>query len=165
MEEFEKTLLIGVIFDLSSINDINLIKDYLLNKVLNNSVNTKIYIYNLEWNQIPKTQGESTYYIATYKENLNFKIDKAFKDTVTLIGQYEEDCEKYIYLFTSRFGLNNNFQYKKGFLSNHIQGFKTKIKVFALKDMEELKEMAEEFDSSFVRINDIKNIKESLNNE
>lgn len=157
MEDFERTLLIGVVFDLSTLNadgthNLDIVKNILLKSILDVKVNSKIYIYHPDWKTIPRDQGESTYYVVSYKEPVNFHIDFAFKGAVSVVGEYVEDCDKYIFLITDRFQSLKNYHYRKGFLSNNIRDYDTKICVFGIGDNYDdltLKTITEEYDAHF----------------
>jgi hypothetical protein len=157
MEYFERTLLIGVVFDLSDSNsdgtrNLDVVKDILLKDILDVKVNSKIYIYHPDWQTIPRDQGESTYYVVSYKEPLNFYIDSAFKTAVSVVGEYVEDCDKYVFLITDRFQALKNYHYRKGFLSNNIRNYNTKICVFGVGNNYDdltLKSISEEYESYF----------------
>lgn len=171
MKDFDRSILIGVIFDLSvehngsGIRNVDLIKEVLIKKVLDQSILSKIYVSHPNWNQIPRDQGESTYYLVSYQAPDKFSIDSLFKNTVSLIGETAEDCDKYIFLFTDRFQAITNHQYKKGFLSNNIRGYSTKICVFGIGehyDKISLKSMAEEYQTYFEDLKDISSLSNSI---
>lgn len=171
MDNFDRSILIGVVFDLSiahgsdGVRNIDNIKHGLLNNVLNTNALTKIYVAHHDWLKIPKDQGESTYYIISYNESPLFTIDYAFKQAVTTVGECREDCDKYVFLFTDRFTSAKNFQYRKAFLVNDVRGYDIKFFVFGLGsnyDDKMLKSMSEEYNADFVHLNDATQLKESL---
>ena len=107
-----------------------------------------------DW-QLPRDQGVSTYYIASYQEPPRFSIDASFKNAVTLVGETAEECDKYVFLITDRFQAPFNYQYRKGFLANNIRGYSTKIYVFGVGDNYDkltLKFLAEDCEAVFVHL-------------
>jgi hypothetical protein len=169
MNDFKLINLTGVILDLTnSINEkgvtnINFLKDIFIKRVLESD--DIFYIADQEQKQTPKDQGECTYFIATYKENLKFFVDTAFKNAVYAIGEYAEDCNKSIFLITDRFKSSRNFQYRKGFLMNSIHNFNTKIYVFGIGndyDKDNLKFLVEDFDFSFDHLEDLSLLPEKM---
>lgn len=163
MKDFDRPILIGAIFDLSAahtgdgVRNIDVVKDILLKKLLDEQVMSKIYISHPDWRTIPRDQGESTYYVASYREPPKFSIDTMFKNAVTLIGECAEGCDKYIFLITDRFQAPVNFQYRKGFLANKIRDYDTKICVFGVGDNYDrltLQSIAEEYDAYFAHLPD-----------
>lgn len=164
MLDFERPLLVGVIFDLSIAHgpdgrrNIDVIKDALIQRVLDNKVMSKIYVAAPSWMAIPRDQGESTYYIISYKEPEKFSIDMLFKQAVTVVGECLEDTDKHIFLFTDRFHSPHNYQYRKGFLTNEIRDYGIKISVFGIGDSSDnptLKSMTEEYNGNFVDLKDV----------
>lgn len=160
MKDFERTFLIGVIFDLSTLHNdgtrnLDIVKNILIKNVLDVKPTSKIYVSHPKWKIIPKDQGESTYYIVSYQEPADFFIDSSFKNTVTLIGENSEDCDKCIFLITDRFISPRNYQYRKGFLANNIRGYSTKIRVFGIGDNYDklsLKTLVEEYEAYFTHL-------------
>lgn len=173
MDNFDRSMLIGVVFDLSiahgsdGIRNIDNIKHILLNNILNSNAFTKIYVSHHDWLKIPKDQGESTYYIISYTEPPTFTIDYAFKQAVTTTGECREDCEKYVFLFTDRFTSVKNFQYRKAFIINDVRDYGIKMCVFGIGpnyDDKMLKSISEEYYAYFQHLNDAKELTEALVN-
>lgn len=171
MKDFGRTILIGVVFDLSATyngdgsRSIDIVKDVLLNKVLNEESLSKIYISHPDWHATPRDQGESTYYVVSYREPPKFSIDLMFKNAITVIGECAEDGDKYVFLFTDRFQAPVNFHYRKGFLSNNIRGYETKICVFGIGtnyDRLTLQAIAEEYGAYFAHLSDAAQLSEKL---
>jgi len=162
MKDFERTLLIGVVFDLSTLHNngtrnLDIVKDIILKNILDVKPSSKIYVFHPKWPTIPRDQGESTYYVISYQEPPGFYIDSALKSAVTLIGECAEDCDKYIFLITDRFQSPRNYQYRKGFLVNNIRGYSTKMCVFGVGDGYDnmnLKSLAEEYEAHFSHSSD-----------
>lgn len=162
MKDFERTMLIGVVFDLSKLNgdntrNLDIVKNILLKNVLDVNPSSKIYVSHPKWQTIPRDQGESTYYIVSYQEPTGFYVDTALKAAVSLIGDSAEDCDKYIFLITDRFQAPHNYQYRKGFLANNIRGYSTKMCVFGIGDSYDnmtFKALAEEYEASFSHMSD-----------
>jgi hypothetical protein len=160
MKDFDRPILIGVIFDLSTTyngdgsRNIDIVKEVLL-KVLDKQVMAKIYVSHPDWHTLPRDQGESTYYVASYQEPSKFSIDVMFKNAVTLVGEDSEDSDKYVFLITDRFQAPVNFHYRKGFLANNIRGYSTKICVFGIGDNYDsltLKSIAGEYDAYYAHL-------------
>lgn len=171
MHDFEKTILIGVIFDISSTNftynqkNIDYIKEVLVKTILDQKVNSKIYVSHPDWNTVPKNQGDSTFFVISYKEPKVFSIEKMFKDTVSIIGECKEECDKHILIITDRFKSKFNFQYKKGFLANNIRDYNTKIHVFGFGDdydKEPLATMVESYGFKFYHLNELNEFNEKV---
>lgn len=159
MKDFDKSILIGVVFDLSVLHkdgstNLDIVKNILLKNILDKNVLSKIYVSQLDFG-IPRDQGESTYYLITYKKSDKFSIDLSFKNAIEIVGEYAEDCDKYVFLITDCFQSSINYQYKKGFLFNNIRGYKTKICVFGIGDFYDkitIKSIAEENDGIFMHL-------------
>ena len=137
MKEFEKNILIGVVFDLSSVQEdgsktINAFKDILLKKVLEIYPTSKIYVSHPQW-KLPRDQGESTYCLISYQESANFSVDFYFKNAINLVGECKDDYLKYVFLFTDRFQTPYSFQYQKGLLMNDLK-YNNEIFVFGIGD-------------------------------
>lgn len=171
MNNFDRSTLIGVVFDLSiahgsdGVRKIDKIKQILLNNVLNTNLFTKIYVAHHEWLKIPKDQGESTYYLISYNEPISFSIEYAFKQAVTMVGECREDCDKYVFLFTDRFSAAKSFQYRKAFLVNDVRGYAIKFCVFGTGtnyDDKMLKSMSEEYNAFFKDLNEPNELTEVL---
>lgn len=171
MEDFDKPIIIGVVFDLEVIHNdgsrnINIIRDLLIKEVMDKYNSSIIYVYHPEWSKIPRDQGASTYCLVSYKQPASFSVDLALRDTVELIGSYpENNCKKHIFLFTDRFVSPKNFQYKKAFLSNQIRGYNTKIDIFGIGDQYDkisLKGMVESFGYNFNHADEAKMINLNL---
>jgi hypothetical protein len=163
MKDFDKPILIGIVFDVSEsrnndgVLNINVVKDILIKSVLESDSNINVYVSHPDWKQLSRDLGESTYYIASYKEPLKFFVDVAFKNAVTMVGEFPEECEKHIFLITDRFQAARNYHYKKGFLMNSIHNFETQIHTFGMGDFydrENLKSLVEEYDSKFDHLED-----------
>jgi len=160
MKDFDRFILVGAVFDLSTsyeggTRNIDIVKDLLLKKVLEEKALSRVFVSHPSWQTVPKDQGESTYYIASYTEPPKFAIDVMFKNAITVIGECVEDCDKYVFLITDRFQAPHNFQYRKGFLSNNIRGYDTKICVFGIGDNYDrltLKSIADEYGVYFVHL-------------
>lgn len=160
MKDFDQTILIGVIFDLSTLHkdgsrNIDIVKDILVSKILNNYDLAKIFVSHPNWNTVPRDQGESTYYVISYQEPSKFSIDVTFKNAVTVVGESVEDSKKYIFLITDRFQAPINYQYRKGFLSNNIRGYDSKICVFGIGngyDQLTLNSIADEYKAYFTHL-------------
>jgi hypothetical protein len=139
MKDFDRSILVGVVFDLSlahaenGLRNIDIVKESLL-KILQDKPMARIFVSHPDWQAVPRSQGESTYYVVSYQEPQKFAIDPIFKNAVTVIGECAEDCDRYVFLITDRFQAPVNFQYRKGFLSNNIRGYETKICVFGIGD-------------------------------
>lgn len=170
MKDFERILLIGVVFDLSTLNNngtrnLDLVKDILLKNVLDVKTSSKIYVSHPKWQTIPRDQGESTYYVISYQEPLNFYVDSTLKNAVTIVGEYVEDCDKYMFLITDRFQAPRNHQYRKGFLANNIRGYSTKMCIFGIGDHYDnmnLKSLAEEYEAYFSHSADVSSLSDEL---
>lgn len=155
---FDRSVLVGMVFDLSlnhaidGQRNIDIVKNVLIKKILDTSLLTKIYVSHDDWLRVPKDQGESTFFVISYQESKSFSVDKAFKRAINVVGECQEDCDKYVFLITDRFQANINFQYKKAFLSNDVRGFETKINVFGLGEVYDklsLANLVEEFSGKF----------------
>lgn len=153
MQNFDKNFLFGIIFDLPQSSALTVLKDSLIKHLVLDT--SRMYISCPEW-QIPRDQGESVFYVASYKELKSFNIETAFKSTVTIIGEQNEDCEKYVLLITDRFQAPRNHQYRKGFLANTIRGYKSKIIVFGMPNCDRLtlKSLSEDNDAQYVDLDD-----------
>ena len=171
MKDFDQPKLIGVVFDISSnsqnngVRNIDLIKDVLLNKILDGKSFSKLYISHPEYVNIPRDQGESTYCLISYKEPPKFSIDEAFKRAVMTVGQCAEDCEKHIFLITDRFETFCNYQYRKSFLMNEVRGFSTKIHVFGLGliyDKLNLESVVNEYQGNFIHLESTSNFEKEI---
>lgn len=170
MEDFERTLLIGVAFDLSTLHsdgtrNLDIVKDILLKRILDVKPASKIYVSHPDFKTIPRDQGESTYCVISYQEPSNFHIDSTLKSAVTVVGEYVEDCEKLLFLFTDRFQAPHNYQYRKGFLANNIRGYSTKMYIFGIGnsyDNMNLKSLAEEYEVYFSHLADANLLAEEL---
>lgn len=158
---FDRSVLVGVVFDLSLSHasdgqrNIDVIKDALIKKIIDSNLLTKIYVSHDEWVKVPRDQGESTFFVISYQEPKSFSLDIAFKRAINVVGECKEDCDKYVFLITDRFQPNLNFQYKKGFLNNNIRGFDTKICIFSLGATPDfaLSSLVDEYDGSFHHLN------------
>lgn len=171
MKDFDIPVVIGVIFDINSnhiqngIRLVDALKQSLLNCILQKNDLAKIYVANHDWKNIPRDQGESTYYLISYNESNLFSIDGYFKQAVNLVGEYQEDCKKYVFLFTDRFQSPKNFHYRKGFLNNDVRGFDNKIYVFGIGsdyDSASLKNLTEDYDANFIHVDEIHNLDNEL---
>lgn len=151
MEDFDRNFLLGIIFDLSNFNTLNTVKDSLIKYLVDAGMASRMYVWHPDWQMIPRDQGESVYYVASYKQPTNFNIGRAFKEIVTLIGERNEDCGKYILLITDNFQAPQNQQYRKAFLANTIRDYKSKILVFGLPncDRKTLEFTVKEYDSQY----------------
>ena len=170
MKDFERTLLIGVVFDLSKLSgdnmrNLDIVKNILLKNVLDAKHSSKIYVSHPKWQTLPRDQGESTYYVISYQEPAGFYLDTALKTAVTLIGDCAEDCDKYIFLITDRFQAPHNYQYRKGFLANNIRGYSTKMCVFGIGDSYDnmtFKSLAEEYEAHFSHMSEANSLSDRL---
>lgn len=163
MKDFDRPLVIGAVFDMtvahgaSGVRNIDVLKEALVQKTMDDDVLTKIYVAHPDWIKIPKDQGESTYYLATYQEPPSFAIDKVFKQAVQLVGDHPEDSDKYIFLMTDRFYAPHNYQYRRAFLFNNIRGYNLKICVYGFGDVYDkltLQSLADEYGASFCHLPD-----------
>ena len=163
MRDFDRLLLIGVIFDISSnsqtngTRNIDIIKDVLLKNILNDDF-SKIYVSHPNFTMVPRDQGESTYYLISYKEPNKFSIDEMFKKSVMTVGECKEDCEKHVFLITDRFQTVVNYQYRKSFLMNEIRGWPIKIHVYGIGDIYDklnMKAIAEEYNADYVHLDNV----------
>ena len=168
MKDFKRSIIIGVVFDLSPIHNgsgvrnIDIVKNVLLKTVLDDN---RIYVSHPDWHTIPKDQGESTYHVIVYQEPLKFSIDLTMRNAVTMIGECVEDCDKYVFLITDRFQAPINYQYRKGFLVNDIHGYKTKMCIFGIGDDYDnlsLKSIAEEYNAYFAHLPNAESLSEKL---
>lgn len=161
MKDFDRSILVGVVFDLSpahtgeGVRNIDIVKDLLLKNILDAKAMSRIYVSHPDWRNVPKDQGDSTYYVVSYLEPPKFAIDPIFKNAVTVIGECVENTDKYVFLITDRFQAPNNFHYRKAILSNSIRGYDTKICVFGIGDNYDrltLKSMADEYGLYFAHL-------------
>jgi len=155
VEDFDRLFLFGIIFDVSQTAFLNSLKESLVRYLVKSGMSTRMYVSHPDW-QIPRDQGESVYYVTTYKPPVNFNVGFAFKDTVSIIGSRNEDCEKNILLITNNFQAPRNQQYRKGFLANTIRGYDSKIIVLGGPDADQrtLKFLAQEHDARYFDLND-----------
>lgn len=171
MKDFDRSVLFGIVFDLSlnyaenGQRNIDLIKEALIKRIIDINVLSKIYVSHPDWLKTPRDQGESTFFVISYQEPKSFSIDSAFKLAVTVVGECQEDCDKYVFLITDRFQTNINFQYRKGFLTNDIRGFETKIVVLDLSSSSDkvLSSLVEEYDGFYQHLKNISDIEAFLN--
>ena len=170
--DFGRNILIGTVFDISMSHDktgriIDSAKNLLIKCVLDKNVLTRIYTSHPNWDKIPKDQGESTYYLITYQEVLNFSVDVLLKKAINLIDQSVEEVDKHIVLFTDRFVAPLNSKYKKAFLFNEIRGYNMKIHVIGIGnnyDKISLKSLCEEYKISFYHVNEVGVASEIMSN-
>ena len=155
MEDFERLFLFGVIFDLSQSAFLNSLKESLVRYLVSTGMASRMYVSHPDW-QIPRDQGESVYYVTSYKPPINFNVGSAFKTAILVVGERNEECDKYILLITNNFIAPKNQQYRKGFLANTIRGYKSKIIVLGGPDCdrETLKLLAKENDSYYFNLDD-----------
>lgn len=155
MEDFDRLFLFGIIFDVPPSAFLNSIKESLVQYLVETGMSSRMYVSHPDW-QIPRDQGESVYYVTSYKSPASFNAGMAFKDTVSIIGLRNEDCEKYILLITNNFQAPKNQQYRKGFLSNTIRGYDSKIFVFGGPDCDRvtLKSITLEHDAQYFDLDD-----------
>lgn len=155
MEDFEKSFLFGVIYDITQSIFLNSLKESLVKYLVDAGMSSRMYVFHPDW-QIPRDQGESVYYVTSYKQPANFNPGIAFKDTISIIGERNENCEKYVLLFTNNFQAPRNQQYRKGFLSNTIRGYNSNIIVFGGPDCDRhtLKFLAQEYDAKYFDLDD-----------
>jgi hypothetical protein len=156
MEDFDRSFLFGIVFDVANPLHLNAIKEDLVKYLVDSGMSTRMYVSHPDWNKIPRDQGESVYYVVSYKEPTNFSIETAFKTAVALVGEQNEDCEKYVLLITDRFQAPINYRYRKGFLSNTIHGYTSKIIAFGLSNCDSLilQSIVKENDAQFVNLED-----------
>lgn len=124
-----------------------------------------MYVSHPNSRSIPRDQGESTFHVISYNEPPKFRIDDAFKDAVSIIGNHKEDCGKYVLLITNRFQAPHNHQYRKGFLINEIRDHGCKMCVFGVGqsyDKISLKSIAEEYGAKFVHLDDVSSLGSNL---
>jgi hypothetical protein len=171
MKDFDIPVIIGVIFDVKTnhiqngVRVMDTLKQSLLKCVLERNDLAKIYVAHHDWKNIPRDQGESTYYVISYNESNLFSIDGYFKHAINLVGEHQEDCKKYIFLFTDRFQAPKNFHYRKGFLNNDVRGFDNKIYVFGIGndyDSVSLKNLVQDYEANFIQVDEIQNLDDEL---
>lgn len=155
MEDFDRSFLCGVIFDIPQSSFLNTLKESLVRYLVAAGMSSRMYVWHPDW-QIPRDQGESVYYIASYKEPPKFNAGAAFKDTVSLLGERNENCEKFVLLITNNFQAPKNQQYRKGFLTNTIRGYGSKILVFGCPDCDRLtlQSICQENDAEYFDLDD-----------
>ncbi len=168
--DFGRNLLMGVVFDISMTHDkygkiIDSAKKIVLDCVLNKDVGTKVYTSHFDWDRVPKDQGESTYFLISYKEPLNFKLDTLFKKAISMVGESVESCDKCVVLFTDRFQAPINNNYRKGLLFNEIRGFNLKIHIIGIGnnyDKLSLKPLCEQYGVTFHHVEEVQGASEIL---
>ena len=151
--------------DGSGLTDVDIVKDILLKKFLDDD--KRVYVSHPDFRVLPRDSGESTYYIATYREPLKFSVDVLFRQAINLVGECVEDCDKYVFLITNRFQTLNNYQYRKGFLSSGIRNYPIKFFVFGVGDSYDninLKSIADEYESFFIHLSNAAELAEKLPN-
>ena len=170
MKDFDRLLLIGVVFDISSnsqtngIRNIDIIKDILLKNILNDDF-SRIYVSHPQFTTVPRDQGESTYCLISYKEPDKFSIDEMFKKAVMIVGECAEDCEKHIFLITDRFQTLVNYQYRKSFLMNEVRGYPIKFHIYGIGEIYDslnMKFLAEEYNADYVHLDDVTNFEKEI---
>lgn len=169
VDEFGRSVLIGVVFDISlnhpdGIQTFKVLKDSLLQYTIETQPYTRIYVSHPE-SRVPSDQGQSTYFLTIYKEPQNFSVDRAFKDAVVKIGDSQEDGQKMVILFTNCFQAPLNQQYRKAFLTNNIRGYNTKICVVGIGsvyDRNNLNSIVKEYDGCFYHISTYEELFESI---
>lgn len=163
MQDFDKPVSVGVVFDLSpswyeGMRLLDHVKTALVTYVSDLGMSGKVYVSHPQWQQMPSTSGESTYFVASYEEPPSFGVEKAFKDAVFVVGSEPNEAVKYVFLFTDRFLAPNNYRYRKGFLMNQVRGFDTKIVVFGLGaeyDRVTLASVVEEYGGKYIHLENV----------
>lgn len=107
---------IGIIFDISlnhynGSRIIDLIKKDLIDFAVKLGLNSGIYVSHPDWHDVPRNQGESVFYISSYKEPISFNLGNALEQASDLINVQEGD--KYIFFITDRYSNKINNQVKK----------------------------------------------------
>lgn len=155
MEDFDRYFLFGVLFDIRQGNFLNTLKESLVRYLVASGMSSRMYVWHPDW-QIPRDQGESVYYVTCYKEPPKFQSGVAFKDTVSVLGERNENCEKFVLLLTNNFQAPQNQQYRKGFLANTIRGYDSKILVFGGPDCDRmtLSFLCQEYDAQYFDLDD-----------
>lgn len=173
MKDFDHPSLIGVVFDISNnsqsngVRNIDIIKNVLLDKILDGKTLSKLYISHPDFKTIPRDQGESTFCLISYQEPPKFSIDDMFKRAVSNVGECKEDCEKHIFLITDRFQTLINYQYRKSFLMNEIRGYPIKFHIYGIGssyDNLNMKSIAEEYNAEYVHLDDVANFEKEISN-
>lgn len=155
MENFDRTVLLGIVLDLPNSSTLSLLKESLVKYLVDSGMTSRMYVA-LPDAQIPKDQGESVYCVSTYKTPVSFNVGTAFKDAVTIIGERNEDCEKYVVLITDNFVAPKNQMYRKPMMMNSIRGYDSKIIVFGLSNADKvvLKSIATNNESQYFDLDD-----------
>jgi hypothetical protein len=162
MQEFDKPISIGVVFDVNITHDsqgnriIDVVKNSLVSLLQGLGMSARFYTSHPKNQAMPRNEGESTYHIVTYQEPMNFSIENAFKDAVSVIGAEKFD-EKYVFIFTNRFCAPSHYRYKKGLLLNTIKSLGCKIYFFGIGqsyDQITLRTLAEDYDSKLVHVDE-----------
>lgn len=155
MENFDRTVLWGIVLDLPNSSTLNLLKESLVKYLVDSGMTARMYVA-LPEAQIPRDQGESVYFVSTYKPPVNFNVGTAFKDAVTIIGERNENCEKYVVLITDNFLAPKNQMYRKPMMMNLVRGYDSKIIVFGLANADRvvLKSIATNNESQYFDLDD-----------
>lgn len=151
--EFERSILFGVIFDLAPSYFLNSLKENLIKYILESNISTRMYLHS-EKSIIPKDQGESVYAVTTYKHPTNFNAVTTFKETVVVLGERNEKCEKYVVLLTDNFQAAKSLLYRKAFLTNSIRDYGCKIIVCGMANCDQrgLQFLANEYDAIYFNL-------------
>jgi hypothetical protein len=158
--EFGRPLLVGIVLDVSPIHYegtylLDHLKHALVTWINEAKDPVRVYVSHPQWKQAARDQGESTYFVVSYREPLPFQIDKVFRDAVGVIGNDRTDGHRYVLLITDRFQAPQNYNYRQGFLMNDIRGYGCKICVYGVGphyDHVTLAELAKEYGAEFAHL-------------
>lgn len=129
MEDFEQTIVLGVVFDISnkSYRDkkhlLSSLKEKLIQFATSLGLNCGIWV-----NQdiFPRRQGESVAGIADYKEAEKFDIENATRQALYAVGN-QEDHSKYVVILTDRYSEKQKYRYEKVAILNQTKKFNCQI--------------------------------------
>lgn len=138
MLEFEKPIIIGVLFDLSIAHApngrryIDIAKDHLIGLATKLGLSSRIYVVHPDNAELPRHQGESVYQIASYQEPARFDLEMLGKYLVYFLGSQDSDIDKVILVFTDRYTPAVRHKYQKLFVINELKNYDCKFKVFGI---------------------------------
>jgi hypothetical protein len=128
MEDFDQTLAIGIVFDLSpkSYHEkhllLDLVKENLITYATQLGLNCGILVSHPDYQVMPRRQGESVAAIANYIEPEKFDVEKAMKHALNIVGN-QTDNLKYLVVLTNRYNDKNKYRYEKAVILNRTKRF------------------------------------------
>lgn len=163
MENFDRTILWGIVLDLPNSSTLTLLKDSLVKYLVDSGMMARMYVAFPDA-PLPRDQGESVYFVSTYKFPVGFNVGTAFRDAVTIIGERNENCEKYVVLITDNFLAPKSQMYRKPMMMNLVRGYDSKIIVFGLPNADRviLKSVATNNEVQYFDLDDPTKIGEEL---